>query len=1262
MNRRLVAALAVATASVSGVVLGPLPVAAAAGTITVTSTAEGTATAGCDSGGACTLRGAVLLANQRPGVDTITLPAGTFVLQSGADVAGAEADATVGDLDVVGELTVTGAGTTVIRGGGDRVFDVAPGNRGRGGADPGSLTLRDLVVADGTAPVLEAIAVGGALRVTGTADGSSTSALTLERVTVRDSTARDAGGGVYATDADVTLTDSTLRDNTATAGDGGGLDQGGTGSLTVTGGAVTGNRAVAASAGGPGGTGGGIRVTSVPVELRGTEVASNTAVRGAGVLAATDDLSADRLTVRANTATTGGGMYLTGGGSPGARITHSTFTANDAARGAALYADQGTVSASYNRIAGNVTSAVDAGTEAGWTTSGLAVTLTRNWWGCSTDPAAGDAVARGCDPVRGTAAGTRLVPTLTAAPATIGETQTSTLTASLLTDSAGAAVPASELGALVGLPLTFGSPVAGQLSAAAATLPASGTATAVFTGANRGGAGSAQVTLDRATATAPVTVQAPPLLTVPAPITVVGSPAGLGSASVPFAVAATGHPAPTTACTVAGSPVTSPRVFQAGQTTVTCTATNGISPAAGGSFVVTVRTPPVVVPPAPVVLRAADGEQTAAVPTFDPTAVGWPVPTVACTAGGAPVTAGSTFPAGVTTVECVAANGVGTDSRQTTTVTVESAPGLGIADVTVDEATPGAGAVATWTPTVTGHPTATVTCVDAGGRTVTSGSSVFPAGATAVSCTAENGVDPDAVDGFTVTVRSAPTLTLPATVTGTAAAGQTSASVTLPATAAGFPTPTVTCTVDGDDVALTSSFPVGVTDVDCTATSPAGTADAATQVVVSAPPTLAVADVVVRSADGADRAATWTPAVTGHPVPTVTCDAGGRAVTGGDLFPLGVTTVTCTAANGVGAAATDTATVTVEALPALTVAARTATAATGDTTATLADPLADVAATGWPVPAVECRDGARVLGGGTAFPAGVTTVSCTATSPLGTATEEFPVTVSAAPVLAAVADVAVSESADPQGGAVVTFAAPAATAYPAATATCAPASGTRFPVGTTTVTCSATNAVGTGTTTATVTVAPRPVLALPDDPVDVAGGEEASLDLSSLPAGTRYVVEWGDGRTTRGAVDDDPAPGHRYRGLGVYAVSVVAVDVHGVPSTPDTVSVTVSGARLVPHLRGTVGGTSCARGPWWAPPARDLLVAGTAGDDVITLTAVAGGVRVDVGGSGATYERPDAVLVVGLGGTDTVTVDPALTVPVTVDQDGAARSPLGPLC
>jgi Right handed beta helix region len=77
-----------------------------------------------DAGGACTLRAAVMETNALAGADEISLPTGTYVLS----IPGAGEDASeTGDLDVAGDLTISGAGreTTAIDGGGlDRVIHV----------------------------------------------------------------------------------------------------------------------------------------------------------------------------------------------------------------------------------------------------------------------------------------------------------------------------------------------------------------------------------------------------------------------------------------------------------------------------------------------------------------------------------------------------------------------------------------------------------------------------------------------------------------------------------------------------------------------------------------------------------------------------------------------------------------------------------------------------------------------------------------------------------------------------------------------------------------------------------------------------------------------------------------------------------------------------------------------------------------------------------------------------------------------------------
>jgi predicted outer membrane repeat protein len=80
-------------------------------------------------------------------------------------------------------------------------------------------------------------------------------------------------------------------------------------------------------------------------------------------------------------------------------------------------------------------------------------------------------------------------------------------------------------------------------------------------------------------------------------------------------------------------------------------------------------------------------------------------------------------------------------------ITIEEAPTISCpADITVNAPTGQNNAVVNYpAPTTTGFPAPTVTCVPASGST-------FPAGTTTVTCTATNGVNPDATCTFDVTV------------------------------------------------------------------------------------------------------------------------------------------------------------------------------------------------------------------------------------------------------------------------------------------------------------------------------------------------------------------------------------------------------------------------------------------------------------------------------------------------------------------------------
>ena len=189
-------------------------------------------------------------------------------------------------------------------------------------------------------------------------------------------------------------------------------------------------------------------------------------------------------------------------------ITKSTFTGNSApANGGAIFFNDsatqtavGALTLSYNRIAGNTAAAGSGLFHACGTT-----TAERNWWGCNSGPAAAP-----CNVVAGNADFTPwIVLTHTASPSTIGTGQAATLTAGFLKNSDGSTNAAGDLGALAGVPVTFGSAVLGTISGAQTTIQANGAATATYTAGSTPGAGSAAATVDSATATANLTINRP---------------------------------------------------------------------------------------------------------------------------------------------------------------------------------------------------------------------------------------------------------------------------------------------------------------------------------------------------------------------------------------------------------------------------------------------------------------------------------------------------------------------------------------------------------------------------------------------------------------------------------------------------------------------------------------------------------------------------------------------------------------------------------
>ncbi len=200
--------------------------------------------------------------------------------------------------------------------------------------------------------------------------------------------------------------------------------------------------------------------------------------------------------------------------------------------------------------------------------------------------------------------------------------------------------------------------------------------------------------------------------------------------------------------------------------------------------------------------------------------------------------------------------------------------------------------------------------------------SFFPVGTTTVTCTADSGGDIGVPSGkggpascsFTVTVNDTqpPSITCPSKQIVDAGPNMCSAVVNYPAPTASDNCPgvTVTCTP-----ASSTSFPLGNTVVNCTATDASGNSSSCKFIVTvkdAQPPSItcpANITAVTPNPNSGGAVVTYpTPVATDNcstPV-TVTCSPAS-----GTTFPRGTTVVTCTARDGSGNIATCTFTVTV---------------------------------------------------------------------------------------------------------------------------------------------------------------------------------------------------------------------------------------------------------------------------------------------------------------------------------------------------------------
>ena len=314
-----------------------------------------------------------------------------------------------------------------------------------------------------------------------------------------------------------------------------------------------------------------------------------------------------------------------------------------------------------------------------------------------------------------------------------------------------------------------------------------------------------------------------------------------------------------------------------------------------------------------------------------------------------------------------------------------SAPVLsGVSDQTVEATGPDGAVVAFNTPTATDNLDAFVgvTCAPVSG-------SLFPLGNSGVTCSAQDAAGNTTTESFTVTVHDTamPALSMPADITEEAGSpsGNT-VSFAATATDAVTASPTVTCSPASGSV-----FPLGSSSVTCSAQDAAGnTATGSFNVTVldTTKPALTVPANFAQEAgspggNSVSFVVTATDAVTA--APTVTCSPAS-----GSVFPLGTTTVQCSAADAAGNASHASFTVTVRdtTRPTLTLPGAITDQATSPAgkaitfTATAADAVTVS-------PAVSCTPAS-----GSTFAIGDTVVTCAAADAAGNvATGSFTVSI-----------------------------------------------------------------------------------------------------------------------------------------------------------------------------------------------------------------------------------------------------------------------------
>jgi autotransporter-associated beta strand protein len=487
--------------------------------------------------------------------------------------------------------------------------------------------------------------------------------------------------------------------------------------------------------------------------------------------------------------------------------------------------------------------------------------------------------------------------------------------------------------------------------------------------------------------------------------------------------------------------------FPLGTTTVTCTASDSCGGSTNCSFTITVN--PYVCPP--LVLNCSSNlsvpatSPNGAVVFYTSSASGGctPPPFLSCSPPS-----GSTFPIGTTSVSCMASDGCGHSTNCSFTVTVFRPPILlNCSSNIVLTAQPCSNsAVVFFSSSASGgcSPPPSLNCMPPSG-------SSFPLGITTVTCNASDSCGTTTNCSFTVTVNAyvCPPLVLNCSSNLNVPATSSSGAVVFYSSSASggcTPPPSLVCNPPSG-----STFPIGATSVSCMASDGCGhsTNCSFTITVFRQPPDLTCSSNLTVTATSSNGAVVFfTSTTTGGCNPTVMCNP-----PSGSTFPIGTSSVTCTASDPCGGFTNCSFLITVVRPPiSLTCSSNLTVTASSPGGAVVF--YTSTATGGCSTPNVVCNPPS-----GSTFPIGTSSVTCTATDSCGSTNCSFTVTVKSPPInLTCSTNITVTATGP--SGAVVFFTSSATGGCSPPIVVCNPPSGSTFPVGTTTVTCNASDTCG----------------------------------------------------------------------------------------------------------------------------------------------------------------------------------------------------------